>query len=352
VQANCFAKLTLNDRAELNKQKIIIIIIIIIINNNNPEEKIMIVKDLQWKKGITVGELVRDYGQIGFQGTELGKAAEVIVKMKKNSARIYLTFTSNMVTSGLRGLFAQLVRLGVADVLVTTAGGIEEDIMKSCGEKFRLGSFNSDDVELHEKGINRVGNILVNNESYMNFEDWINPVLDELYAKQKRWAVSEMLREVGLKLNDENSILCQAARKNVPIFCPSITDGAIGFHLYLYQQKHQDFVIDVVKDFGNILFSSSHDEKKAVIALGGSVSKHHAILCTLLNGGAEYAVYMTTAHKTSGSMSGATTEEAKSWGKVKDESDVATVIGDVTIMFPLAMFKALEELEAEGLLKN
>ena len=138
----------------------------------------------------------------------------------------------------------------------------------------------------------------------------------------------------------------------MPIFCPSITDGAIGFHLYLYQQKHQDFVIDVVKDFGNILFSSSHDEKKAVIALGGSVSKHHAILCTLLNGGAEYAVYMTTAHKTSGSMSGATTEEAKSWGKVKDESDVATVIGDVTIMFPLAMFKALEELEAEGLLKN
>jgi len=71
-----------------------------------------------------------------------------------------------------------------------------------------------------------------------------------------------------------------------------------------------------------------------------------------LNGGAEYAVYMTTAHNTSGSMSGATTNEAKSWGKVKDESDVATVIGDVTIMFPLAMIKALEELDKDNLLKN
>jgi deoxyhypusine synthase len=59
---------------------------------------------------------------------------------------------------------------------------------------------------------------------------------------------------------------------------------------------------------------------------------------------------MTTAHKTSGSMSGATTNEAKSWGKVQDESDVATVIGDVTILFPLAMINALETLEAEGLL--
>ena len=61
---------------------------------------------------------------------------------------------------------------------------------------------------------------------------------------------------------------------------------------------------------------------------------------------------MTTAQKTSGSMSGATTQEAKSWGKVKDESDVATVIGDVTIMFPLMMIKALEQLDEEGLLKK
>ena len=151
-------------------------------------------------------------------------------------------------------------------------------------------------------------------------------------------------------LDDENSILYQAAKNNIPIFCPAITDGALGFHLYLYQQKHSDFIVDVVKDFGNILFATSYDEKKGVIALGGSISKHHAIRCTLLNGGANYAVYMTTAHKTSGSMSGATTKEAKSWGKVRDDSDVATVVGDVTIMFPLGMIKALEDLKEEGLL--
>ncbi|RMF05928.1 hypothetical protein D6764_03580, partial [Candidatus Woesearchaeota archaeon] len=109
-------------------------------------------------------------------------------------------------------------------------------------------------------------------------------------------------------------------------------------------------IIDVVKDFGNILLCTSHDERKGVIALGGSVSKHHAILSTLLNGGAEYAVYLTTAHKTSGSVSGATTDEAKSWGKVKDESDVATVIGDVTITFPLMMMSVLDRLDEDGLL--
>ncbi|MDY0388242.1 MAG: deoxyhypusine synthase family protein [Methanolobus sp.] len=310
------------------------------------------VKDLKWKQDMRVSELVDSYERIGFQSVELQRASEVIVKMKKDSAKVFLTFTSNMVTSGLRGFFAQLIELGIADVIVTTVGGLEEDIMKATGEDFQIGSFQSDDVELHEKGISRVGNLFIKNESYMNFESLIGRMLKELYEKQNRWAVSDMLREIGLMLDDKSSILCQAAKNNVPIFCPAITDGAFGFHLYLFQQEHPDFVVDVVKDFGNILFASSHDDRKGVIALGGSISKHHAILSTLLNGGAEYAVYMTTAHNTSGSMSGANTNEAKSWGKVKDESDVATVIGDVSITFPLAMLRALDELAAYGLLKE
>jgi len=308
------------------------------------------VRDFRWNEGSTIKELVDDMGNIGFQSTELKKAADVIVKMKKENAKTFLTFTSNMVTSGLRGFFAQLVELKIADILVTTVGAIEEDIMKAIGEKFSIGKFDSDDVELHEQGVNRVGNLLIKTESYMNFEDWVNPVLNKIYKKKKKWAVSDLLKEIGLILKDENSILYQAAKNDVPIFCPAITDGSFGFHLYLFQQKHPDFIVDVVADFGNILLSTNFDEKKAVIALGGSISKHHAILSTLLNGGAEYAVYMTTAQKTSGSMSGATTSEAKSWGKVKDESDVATVIGDVTIMFPLAMINALEQLKSENLL--
>ncbi|ABE52751.1 deoxyhypusine synthase family protein [Methanococcoides burtonii] len=310
------------------------------------------VKDLKWKQNMTVSELVDSYEFIGFQSVELQRASDVIVKMKKDSAKVFLTFTSNMVTSGLRGFFAQLIDLGVADVIVTTVGGLEEDIMKATGEDFQIGSFHTDDVELHEQGINRVGNLLIKTESYMNFESLVDKILKELYEKQNRWAVSDMLREIGLMLDDESSILYQAAKNNVPIFCPAITDGAFGFHLYLFQQEHPDFIVDVVKDFGNILFASSHDDRKGVIALGGSISKHHAILSTLLNGGAEYAVYMTTAHRTSGSMSGANTNEAKSWGKVKDESDVATVIGDVSITFPLAMIRALDELAADGLLKG
>src|SRR3989338_9333227 len=309
------------------------------------------VKDFQWKPGMTVKELVDQYQSVGFQSVELARASEVIVKMKKAGAKKYFTFTSNMVTSGLRGFFAQLVRLKMADVIVTTTGAIEEDIMRAHNEQFEIGSFDADDVELYETGVNRVGNLFIKTRSYENFEGDMKQILSKLYSIKPRWTVSDMLREIGLMLADGNSILCQAAKHNVPIFCPGITDGSFGFHLFMFQQTHPDFVVDVVKDFANILFSTSQDDIKGVIALGGGISKHHAIFACLLNVGMDYAVYITTAHRSSGSMGGATASEAKSWGKIKEDSETATVIGDVTVMFPIAMINALETLTKEGIVK-
>ncbi|MCK5477069.1 MAG: deoxyhypusine synthase family protein [Candidatus Aenigmarchaeota archaeon] len=302
------------------------------------------VSDFEWSKDMKLHDFVSDLGKVGFMSVEITNASNIIVKMKTEGAKIFLTFTSNMMTSGLRGFFAQIIDLEMADVIITTVGGIEEDIMKASGEKFPIGSFYSDDKELYEKGLNRVGNLLIENKSYEKFEDIIEPMLEKLYKKKKKYTVSEMLYGLGLQIKDKNSLLYQASRRKVPIFCPAITDGALGYHLYSFSLKHKDFFVDVVGDFSKLISCSTYDEKKGLIALGGGVSKHHAILGTLINGGLDYAVYMTTASYTSGSMSGATTQEAKSWGKIKDDADAVTVIGDVSVFFPLAMCRALEEL--------
>ena len=67
------------------------------------------VNDIRWKKEMLVHELVDAYEHIGFQSVELKRASDVFIKMKKENAKIFLTFTSNMVTSGLRGFFAELI---------------------------------------------------------------------------------------------------------------------------------------------------------------------------------------------------------------------------------------------------
>ena len=271
------------------------------------------VKDLKYKPGMTVKELVDDFGSLGYQSIELNKASDIVMKMKQEGAKIYLTFTSNMVTTGLRGFFAQMVKMKMADVLVTTSASIEEDIIKSMGDNIEVSSFGADDLAMRERGENRIGNLLIRNESYMKFEDKMREYLDQIYLMHKRIDVSTLLYELGLLIDDENSILYQAAKNNVPIFCPGIADSAIGFHLYIFQEKHKDFIVDVIRDVKNVIFASNHDEKKGLISLGGSISKHYAVFSGLLNGGFDYAVYLTTSHASSGSMSGTTTKEAMSW---------------------------------------
>ncbi len=319
------------------------------------------VKDFLWKYGMSVEEIVDSFDSLGYQAIELGEAAKVVLKMKRSGAKIFLTFTSNMVTSGLRGFFAQLCKLKILDILVTTSGSIEEDIMKSFGENFEIVNFNTDDVALHERGENRVGNLLIHTESYMKFEDKMNEFLSKVYGKKKscgddpngpRICASELLYEIGLMLEDENSILFQAAKNKIPIYCPGIADSAFGFQLYMFQQKHPEFMVDTIKDMERINVDLSFDEKKGLISLGGSISKHYAIFSAMLSGGFDYAVYMTTSHASSGSLSGATTQEAKSWGKIKDDGAAATVNGDVCITFPLMMCNVLDKMKKEGLLKN
>ena len=143
------------------------------------------VKDFIWTPNMTVEQLVDSFGNLGYQSIELNEAAKVVLKMKRDNAKVFLTFTSNMVTSGLRGLFAQLCKLKIPNILVTTSGSIEEDIMKSFGEDFEISNFHADDTALHERGENRVGNLVIRNESYMKFEDLMNKFLTEIYQKQK-----------------------------------------------------------------------------------------------------------------------------------------------------------------------
>ncbi len=301
------------------------------------------VKDFKWEKGISASELVERLGAVGYQASELKKAADIIVNMKKAGAKIFLSFTSNMTSSGLRGLFAQMIKMGLVDVIVTTVGSVEEDFIKAHKGEFFVGSYNEDDEKLGHNNINRIGNILVPSKSYEAFEKTLIPALEEIIQEGQNITPSELLKELGKYCEDEDSILHQAYKKGIPIYCPALTDGSFGYQLQELRND-RNFQIDIVKDMKNIAIEAEPKDEIGLIILGGGVAKHHAILANLTNGGADYAVYMTTASQYSGSLSGATTEEAKSWGKVKSSSEAVTVHGEVSILFPLVMSYVLERV--------
>jgi deoxyhypusine synthase len=69
-------------------------------------------------------------------------------------------------------------------VLVTTVGGIEKDLIKCLAPTY-MGDFGMQGVELRSKGFNRIGNLLIPNDNYCKFEDWVVPILDQLQLEQR-----------------------------------------------------------------------------------------------------------------------------------------------------------------------
>ena len=102
---------------------------------------------------------------------------------RKSNCTIFLGFTSNIVSSGLRETLRFLVEHRMVDCIVTTAGGVEEDFIKCLAPTY-LGDFNLEGKSLRERGINRIGNLLVPNANYCLFEDWVTPILDTMLTEQ------------------------------------------------------------------------------------------------------------------------------------------------------------------------
>ncbi len=298
------------------------------------------VKGYDFNKGIDYPKIIESFSTTGYQASNFYHAKEIIQMMIDNKAKIFLGYTSTMVSSGLREIFRYLAEHNKVHCIVTTGGGIEEDIIKCLGD-FIIGDFRASGKELRGKAINRIGNIFVPNSRYLKFEEFIMPVLKELYEEQKKTGKpilpSQIIWKLGEKINNKNSIYYWAWKNKISVFCPSIMDGSLGDMVYFfkYQNGNENFSIDIAEDTKNLNDSTMGLEKSGVIILGSGVVKHSVLNAHLYRDGADYAVYINNSQEFDGSDAGATPDEAVSWGKIKTDAVSEKVFGDATILFPL-----------------
>ncbi len=310
------------------------------------------VRGPDFSKDLTIHDLVRSYYHIGFQAHHLARAVRIIRRMREEKATIYLAFTSNMISCGIREIIRWLVQEGHVHVLVTTAGGVEEDIIK-CFKPFVLGSYDTPGAVLREKGINRTGNLFIPNDRYVLLERFLLRVFREAYRQQREagrvLSERDLTRLMGELLDCDASVLTQAARKGVPVYAPALYDGAIGDTLVFFKKRHPDFLIDASRDIVDAADHVLQQEKTGIIVLGGSIPKHFVANINLYRDGADYAVYITTAMEFEGSNAGANVEEAISWGKVKTEADHVKITAEASLVFPLIAYAAFKDsLEANS----
>lgn len=258
----------------------------------------------------------------------------------RNSVKctIFLAYTSNMISCGIREIIRFLAQHRMVDCIVTTAGGIEEDLMK-CMNPHLMGEFGLSGKDLRKRGINRIGNLLVPNNNYCSFEDWLTPILNEMLEEQTTkntiWTPSKMIHRFGEKINNEDSVYYWCWKNNIPVFCPAITDGSIGDMLYFHSFKHPGLVVDILQDIRSINNIAFRAKKTGMIILGGGLVKHHTCNANLIRNGADFSVFVNTAQEYDGSDAGAKPDEAVSWGKIRLDANPVKVYGDAALIFPL-----------------
>ncbi|CAD6885058.1 unnamed protein product [Tilletia laevis] len=313
----------------------------------------------------TLDSLLQAYGTIGFQATALSKAVDIINHMRnwtlaqeplepdadlseeenqpeyraQRKATVFLGYTSNLISSGLREVILFLVKHKYVSALVTTAGGIEEDLIKCLGPTY-VGDFHLPGASLREQGLNRIGNLIVPNDNYCKFEDWVIPILDKMRAEQGDdvahvWSPSTVIERLGREIDDERSVLYWASKNDIPVFCPALTDGSLGDMLYFHSYKTPNLTIDLVRDIRRINDLSVKAAKAGMIILGGGVCKHQIANAMLFRNGADWAVYVNTGQEFDGSDAGARPDEAVSWGKIRADAQAVKVCADATLVFPL-----------------
>lgn len=295
------------------------------------------IEDYSFPDKMSVDDLVLQMEKAwGFTAGKLAVGVRILEDMVRDEKCVkFLSFTGNLVATGARGALKELVKRKLIDVIVTTCGTLDHDVARSWKNYYR-GSFVMSDARLHEKNINRLGNVLVPNASYgLIIEKKMQELLQSLCEEGvKEVSSAQLCREIGNRICNESSILYWAAKNNVPVFVPGVTDGAVGYQTWLFSQDH-DFKLDLLKDSGqlsDIVFST---KKSGALLIGGGISKHHTLWWNQFKDGLNYAVYISTAVEWDGSLSGARPREAVSWGKINKKADRIMIEGDASLVLPI-----------------
>ncbi len=312
------------------------------------------IEGYDFNKPFDFREFSKKYLNMGFQGSNMGKAIMIlsqILKEREQGLNLFISFTGNMISSGNREIINYLVRNKIVHAITTTAAALEEDIIK-CIKSFHLGSFDVQGKFLMDECVGRIGNIFVPYDRYLYLERFLNNFFSRIKEKQESMGVlssHEVAGEMGIyigeneltKPNCEDSFLYQAARNGIKVFCPGIVDGAIGDISVFFKRKNPEFAIDSIKDSKVLVDELSTSKKTASLVLGGGIAKHFLLNSAIFIDGFDYSVYLTTASEHDGSDSGGNQEEAITWAKIKPNAQRVKVNVDATIGFPLLMASAL-----------
>ncbi len=298
---------------------------------------------------MTIEDLVDVFANSGFNGRQLGDAAKLYAKMIQEDATICLTVSGAMTPVGFGGIIKTLIERGFVDWIVTTGANVYHEDHFAWGLPVKQGSFDVDDMKLYENEIVRIRDVYIKFNETLEAQDQLVQKMVDKHFTDRPFTTAEFCNLMG-KLSKEGakypekSFVTAAYDYDVPVYISTIKDSSLALNLAVHRLRGKTYSLDFVREIieqAAIIYDS---EKSGILELGGGVPKNTAqqtgpLLDQILkrnDGGQDYIIQITDAHPDTGGLSGATLQEGKSWGKIKDaHTGMVTVYADVTIAFPI-----------------
>ena len=134
-----------------------------------------------------------------FQGKQLGLAFEVWKRMLGDRCTIMMGMSGAMVPAGMRRLVVRMIEHRLIDCLVSTGANFFHDLHETLGNFHYQGSPAIDDVLLAENLVDRMYDVLADEEKFRQHDQWIGRFAASL-DQSRPYTTREFLYLLGLEL--------------------------------------------------------------------------------------------------------------------------------------------------------
>ncbi|QCC52066.1 deoxyhypusine synthase [Halapricum salinum] len=310
------------------------------------------------RAGMTVGELADEYGKAGVGAADLHEAVDIYTEMLDDDVTTFVGLAGAMVPTGMRQIVADLIRDGHIDALVTTGANLTHDTIEAIGGKHHHGQVHAEgkterehDEQLRDEEVDRIYNVYLPQEYFALFESHLREEVFPVLEDEGLVSIQRLTEELGRANSEVNEreeidegagIAAAAAEHDVPIYCPAVQDSVLGLQAWMYNQT-SEFSLDALADMTQLTDLAYEADTAGALVIGGGVPKNYVLQTMLVSPDAyDYAVQLTMDPPQTGGLSGATLDEARSWGKLEKAARNASVYADATITLPLLVAAARE----------
>lgn len=290
--------------------------------------------------------LIEAFDDMSFQSRNLANACKIYdIMLKDENCTVILCLSGSLISAGLKKIIIDMIKHNMIDIIVSTGAVIvDQDFFEGLGFSHYKGQVFVDDQKLQKMHIDRIYDTYIDEDDLRICDMTIKEIADQM--KPGSYSSREFIVEMGKYLEEHKknseSVVLEAYKNNVPIFCPAFSDCSAGFGLVFHQtEKEKHVAIDSVKDFKELTELKINAKDTGILMIGGGVPKNFvqdtvvaADILGIISPMHKYAVQITVADERDGALSGSTLKEANSWGKV-DCGYEQMVFSEATIAFPL-----------------